>query len=84
MIRRKDDVPAAQPAAPEQEPACDQTVPVAAVQVPSEGSRPEHATAGIPAPLFILGMIGTGILGALFGAAAVKSPQEPESSGLAA
>ena len=84
VVRRKDCVPAAQPAAPIQEPALDQKMPAAAAQVPSEKSCPEPAPAGVPAPLFILGMIGTGILGALFGAAAVKSSQEPESSGLAA
>ena len=72
-----------QPSTPIQEPVWDQKMPSAATPAPSEKSRPEPAPAGVPAPLFILGMIGTGILGALFGAAAVK-PQSPEDSGLAA
>ena len=81
VLPKIDQVPAVQPASSVPDPASVQEIHAAATPAPSESSCPKPA--GVPLPLFILGMIGTGILGALFGAVAATS-QASEDSELAA
>lgn len=73
-----------QPSTPMQEPVWAQKIPATAEHTTAEKICTEPASAGVPLPLFILGMIGTGILGALFGAAAAATSQSSEDSELAA
>lgn len=82
VLPETDQVYAAQPAPPVPETERVQEIPAAAAPAPSESSCTKPA--GVPLPLFILGMIGTGILGVLFGAAAATTLQTSEDSELAA
>ena len=87
---KKDKASSAQPVSPVQfstpiqEPAWEQEIPATSVYAAADKICPEPVLTGVPFPLFILGMIGTGILGVLFGAAAIKTSQDPECSGHAA
>ena len=54
-----------------------QEIHAASVAVPSEGACQKSAPAGVPMPLFIVGMVGAGLLGTLFGAAAVYTQYLP-------
>lgn len=73
-----------QSSTPIQEPVWDQQIPATAEHTTAEKICPEPSSTGVPLPLFILGMIGMGILGALFGAAAAATSQTSEDSELAA
>lgn len=83
MPSRKDGVSAEQPAAaPVSDPVYTQKLPASATSASSGRNGSEPSSAGVPLPLFILGMVGTGILGALFGV--VASSRTLEDSELAA
>ena len=51
--------------------------PAASFTVPSEEACQKSASAGVPMPLFILGMVGAGLLGTFFGVAAVHTQYLP-------